>query len=449
MKINRLLLFVLIFIPIYGVIGTFWGIVSQNYYTMFSGIACLAITFVFILIYSIVIVIKSKKDKDIAKSQYSSLYKRKEQEKKELEKSISDSSITVQDPPILSQQMAQKRQNLVKEVNLFYFNEHSPALVEKYAQSVNNYIEKLLEKRICPFAGMFKNSETPISSILIYPYRNSNSPLLKDKIKRDGLEFTDSSNEELNNKIWKLTDFFITGLKKRIENSNEWQDEVTLPLLLYTIVRNNVIKYYHDKYLEEYGFESIEDFCQNVPNTISKMYYVYFYIYETDINLPFVDTYNKICIDIKNEITRQKEKKLEDDLFGSSKKQVVVFEREIVTLSPIERVDNMSGEEFEFFMTRYFENQGFKTTHTPISGDYGIDLIIENDFGKIGVQAKCYSNKVSLDAVQQVVAGLRHYGLSSGIVITNNYFQPSAIRLAADNNITLWDRNKLKEKLGE
>ena len=119
------------------------------------------------------------------------------------------------------------------------------------------------------------------------------------------------------------------------------------------------------------------------------------------------------------------------------------------TVSIIDRIDKMSGEQFEIFMEQFFTRKGFKVTRTPLSGDYGVDIIIENDFGKIGVQAKCYSNKVSLSAVQEVIGGLRHYNLSSGMVVTNNYFQASAIRLAADNNIILWDRNKLIEQLEE
>lgn len=109
----------------------------------------------------------------------------------------------------------------------------------------------------------------------------------------------------------------------------------------------------------------------------------------------------------------------------------------------------MTGEQFELFMTQYFSEHGFKATHTPLSGDFGIDLILENDFGKIGVQAKCYSKKVPQDAIREVVAGLKHYGLSSGMVVTNNYFQPAAIQLAKDNNVTLWDRNMLIKKLSE
>lgn len=136
-------------------------------------------------------------------------------------------------------------------------------------------------------------------------------------------------------------------------------------------------------------------------------------------------------------------------MFGRRKKEVETLGKTVQSTSPIEIIDNMTGEEFELFMTRYFAEHGFKVTHTPLSGDYGIDLILENDFVKIGVQAKCYSNKVTLSAIQEVVAGLRHYGLSSGMVVTINYFQPSAIQLAKENNIILWDRNKLIEKLGQ
>ncbi len=134
-------------------------------------------------------------------------------------------------------------------------------------------------------------------------------------------------------------------------------------------------------------------------------------------------------------------------MFGKPKKKTVTEDDTPYTLSPIERIDRMTGEQFEIFMEDYFRKQGFKVERTPLSGDYGIDLIIENDFSKIGVQAKCYSNKVTASAVQEVVTGLRHYGLSGGMVVTNNYFQPAAIQLAKDNGITLWNRDKLIEKL--
>jgi HJR/Mrr/RecB family endonuclease len=47
------------------------------------------------------------------------------------------------------------------------------------------------------------------------------------------------------------------------------------------------------------------------------------------------------------------------------------------------------------------------------------------------------------------VAGINHYNLDKAMVITNSCFSQSAIELAKSNNVILWDRNKMKEKLEE
>lgn len=260
----------------------------------------------------------------------------------------------------------ERREREQKQQSIDYLNAHKYILVEKYSEAVFNFIEKLTETYPYLFLKMFKDTEIPMSSIIIKPY-NGKSQLLETKILFDGLEFTEAAD----------------------------------------------------------------------------------YIYENNIELPFVDTYKKIVLDMKQIFERKKKEKLENDLFGKPKKKTVTENDTPHTLSPIERIDRMTGEQFEIFMENFFRKQGFKVTRTPLSGDYGIDLIIENDFSKIGVQAKRYSEKVSLSAVQEVIGGLRHYGLSSGMVVTNSTFQASAIQLAKDNNITLWNRDKLIEKLGE
>lgn len=115
----------------------------------------------------------------------------------------------------------------------------------------------------------------------------------------------------------------------------------------------------------------------------------------------------------------------------------------------IHDVDLMTGLEFEQFITALFRKMGYLATTTKASMDQGIDVIAEKMGRKIGIQAKCYSKKVGNSAVQEVVAGLCHYHCSKGIVITNNYFTDSAIALATSNNVLLWDRDKLIEKINE
>lgn len=115
----------------------------------------------------------------------------------------------------------------------------------------------------------------------------------------------------------------------------------------------------------------------------------------------------------------------------------------------IERIDIMSGIEFEHFLNDLFSKDGYKTEITKASGDQGADLIVEKFGERTVVQAKRYSNAVSNSAIQEVVAAKAHYNCSRTIVITNNYFTKSAIELAYSNKVELCDREMLKSKLEE
>jgi restriction system protein len=111
--------------------------------------------------------------------------------------------------------------------------------------------------------------------------------------------------------------------------------------------------------------------------------------------------------------------------------------------SGIKTVDMMKGIEFESFLLAHFEKLGYKVKLTKKSNDYGADLLLRKKGRIIVVQAKRYSKKVGIKAVQELVASLKYYKASEGIVITNNYFTKNAINLAKVNCVELWDRKKL------
>ena len=111
----------------------------------------------------------------------------------------------------------------------------------------------------------------------------------------------------------------------------------------------------------------------------------------------------------------------------------------------IEEIDLMTGYEFEEFVGELFSDMGYLTTITKSSGDQGIDIIAEKNNVSFGIQAKKYTGSVGNKAVQETVAGLNHYGLKRGIVLTTSHFTKSAIQLAESNDILLWDRDKLIE----
>lgn len=109
------------------------------------------------------------------------------------------------------------------------------------------------------------------------------------------------------------------------------------------------------------------------------------------------------------------------------------------------QIDNMSGHDFDTFLNNVFIQKGYKVQDLPKVGDFGCDLIAEKDGVKIAVQAKRYGNKVNLKAVQEVYSGKDFYGCDVAIVITNNTYQPSAIKLARKIGVVLWTKQELNE----
>lgn len=109
----------------------------------------------------------------------------------------------------------------------------------------------------------------------------------------------------------------------------------------------------------------------------------------------------------------------------------------------INDIDLMNGYEFEEFVAHLFTELGYNAHVTKKSGDQGIDVFAQNSKIKIAIQTKRYTGVVGNKSVQEAIAGKVYYKCDKGIVITNNYFTKSAIELAKESNIDLWDRDKL------
>lgn len=111
----------------------------------------------------------------------------------------------------------------------------------------------------------------------------------------------------------------------------------------------------------------------------------------------------------------------------------------------LEEIDYMEGEEFEQFLQYKFKKLGYKVSLTPVTGDYGADLILTRKGEIYVVQAKRYSNNVGVSAVQEVVASMKYYDATNGIVVTNSKFTAAAKKLAEVNEVELWDREQVKQ----
>jgi restriction system protein len=90
----------------------------------------------------------------------------------------------------------------------------------------------------------------------------------------------------------------------------------------------------------------------------------------------------------------------------------------------------MSGTEFEDHVARVARTCGVPVIMTPLSGDWGVDLIVGNRPNRLAIQCKRYSRPIGPGAVQEVVAGAPMQDCTKTMVVSNQEFTPAARRLA-------------------
>ena len=99
----------------------------------------------------------------------------------------------------------------------------------------------------------------------------------------------------------------------------------------------------------------------------------------------------------------------------------------------------MTGHEYERVVAAYLRHKGYNRVKvTKGSGDFGVDVIAHKGKKKYAVQCKYYKSPVSLDAVQEVIAGKAMYGCDSAMVVTNSTFTKAAEELAKCNGVVLF-----------
>lgn len=107
----------------------------------------------------------------------------------------------------------------------------------------------------------------------------------------------------------------------------------------------------------------------------------------------------------------------------------------------INNIDKVNGVDFEKIMCYLFRKMKFKVDSTPVSGDYGADIILRKWGLTIAVQCKLYYNhSVGNKAVYEVHAGKGYYNADVAMVITNFKYSKPAQELAHKLNVILLDR---------
>ncbi len=94
------------------------------------------------------------------------------------------------------------------------------------------------------------------------------------------------------------------------------------------------------------------------------------------------------------------------------------------------RAEVMSGTQFEDYVATVARRCGLPVVMTPLSGDWGVDLIVGRRPNRLAVQCKRAARPVGPAAVQEVVAGAPMQDCAQTMVVTNNDFTPAARKLA-------------------
>lgn len=107
-------------------------------------------------------------------------------------------------------------------------------------------------------------------------------------------------------------------------------------------------------------------------------------------------------------------------------------------------IDNLQGHKFENWCAELLLMNGFEeATVTKGSNDGGGDIVAVKDGTRYAIQCKRYAAKVNNQAVGQALAAMGIYSCTVAVVMTNNYFMPSAKASAVANNVLLWDRDTI------
>jgi restriction system protein len=134
-------------------------------------------------------------------------------------------------------------------------------------------------------------------------------------------------------------------------------------------------------------------------------------------------------------------------LIGAAKLAWRFYKWRRLVRSGIADVDQMDGRTFEEFLVTLFRRLGYAVEHTGRRGDYGADLVIAKQGKRTVVQAKRSARSVGVKAVQEVATAKAPYRCTGALVVTNSRFSRQARTLASANNVVLWDRDALIDRL--
>lgn len=384
---------------------------------------------------------KNREEFETMYSRGKRISKEKEKEVGELEEELFAKMDTITEESLFDVFYREYREGKKNESDFYSFSK----IVNKKPSYIKNEIKKMDKKRIKE-----ENLKTIKDYLKNYEEKQSkiNSFILQNRLSLDVNYYSSPRKKDYKDKnlYQEKSKNYRNAMNDYVLKVNKLIEYLSLPKeiehLLYDYIEHAKIDVYADRM--EINLSEVVKLEKDSRNEIVRKYME---IYGDHSNkIIYIETLAKLLgcnyADILLEMhqineendRRLKQEEVEKSLFGDS------------YANEIDKIDLMSGFEFEDYLGSLFSRYGFIAEGLPYSNDYGADLILDWNSKKITIQAKRYdvNNKVSLGAVQEIVAANNYYKGDLAVVITNSYFTNSALNLAQENGVCLIDRDDLE-----
>ncbi len=103
----------------------------------------------------------------------------------------------------------------------------------------------------------------------------------------------------------------------------------------------------------------------------------------------------------------------------------------------LEYWNNLSWQNFEFEVTKRLNQFGYNAVNTKLSGDEGVDIVINNQNEKFILQCKAMKNKIGPAFVRDFVGTIGIQGATGGMIVSLSGFSDGALEAANYSNLHL------------
>jgi len=154
-----------------------------------------------------------------------------------------------------------------------------------------------------------------------------------------------------------------------------------------------------------------------------------------------------------NAVTKAVEKVVKRSIGSNDHIYIHIITNDLVAIAKHEAAQSSAvnragrGLDFERQCRQLLELGGFEVRTTPITGDYGADLIALKDDLGFAIQCKDTGKPAGVKAIQEAAGARRHYLTDYAVVCCSGGFTDAAIELATSNKVLLCNADQIVRQL--